>query len=704
VVSGFLSGFIVDHAPYALAGLSVLCALLACVAGFFAYGAQREAQENAQELLQLKSRFWRLSEQEERYRAIVEAQHELIVQHDALGTVLFANAGYAGLFGRAREEILGMPFRPHVLEAGEERNGPEGCRSFDEAVETISGPRWIAWLETPLHGADGSLTLLRTGRDVTERVVTERVLDDARARAEAASEAKSRFLATVSHEFRTPLNGIMGMADLILDTPLDAEQTTYARAVKTSGEALLALIDGILDFSKIEAGKIELTSEPFDLHALVEGVVELLAPRAQGKGIEIAACIDPSTPRMVTSDQDRLRQVLVNLGGNAVKFTETGGVGVSVTAREDGGVEICVADTGPGIAPERVSLLFQEFEQGDQSHSRRYEGTGLGLSIVKRIVEHMQGDIRVESEPGKGSRFYVRLTLPVLAENESDAEAPDSLAGKRILIAARSPFEAPYIAQRLRQVGADVVPVENVLDALATIATRKFDILIADYALGDESIREIASEAQDAGILRRLVMLSPFERRDFGSPAAVGFDGYLVKPVRARSLIERLSADTLSTPAQPRRGKSSPSVARPHGPPKRVLLAEDNEINALLAIKSLEKLGAIVDLAKNGQQALALAEASFSGQRPDYDIILMDIRMPDLDGLEATRRIRKLEMALGRPNPYRIVAMTANALKEDRKAAEAAGLDGFLAKPFDIGQLRDVLFPPQVSEKIAASG
>jgi PAS domain S-box-containing protein len=646
------------------------------------------------EVERLQDRIWQLAESETHYRGLIEAQLDIIVQQDAQGCVIFANDGYARLVGRPRHRLTGSVVKPTVVETGPVHTRLDGARSFDEAIETNEGVRWIAWIETMSRARGGAPAMLRMGREVTERVVSERALDEARTKAEAASEAKSRFLATVSHEFRTPLNGILGMTDLILDTPLTSEQTTYAHAIKTSGEAFLSLIDEILDFSKIEAGRIDIVAKPFDIHGLVQGVVELLAPKAQGKGIEISAYIATDVPRCVVGDGDRLRQVLVNLAGNAVKFTDFGGVGVEVSRGATDQILLEVRDTGPGIPADRIPVIFDEFEQGDASPSRRHGGAGLGLAITRRIVEGMQGTIAVHSEVRRGTTFAVTLPLPDAGSGDVDPDETITVAGKRVLVVARSPFEAPFLVRHLEAAGAYVAPVETAVDALAKIATSRWDAVVVDYRLGDHAVREIAKEARLARVERSVVLLSPFERRDFGSPSAAGFDTYLVKPVRPRSLFERLTK-TLPQKPQTAGPRTSPvrSVVRESGVVgPRVLLVEDNEINALLALKSLEKLGAIVDWAKDGHEALALAEASFSGVRAAYDLVLMDIRMPGLDGLEATRRIRKLEQALGRNPPCRIIALTANALKEDEDAARDAGLDGFLAKPFEFEALNRLFF------------
>lgn len=662
--------------------------IAAALGGSFGLALSRRSKRHASslegEVERLRDRVWRLAESEERYRSLIEARLDLIVQRSRDGRITFANERFAELMGRARRELIGSEARPVVVEASSARIEEDGARVVDEAIETPAGLRWLSWVETTVVGRDGSAEVVRAGRDVTERVAFERTLGEERARAEAASEAKSRFLATVSHEFRTPLNGILGMADLLLDTAPTPEQATYIAAVKTSGEALLSLIDEILDFSKIEAGRLDLAAEPFDVAQLVEGVVELLAPKAQGKDIEIAGFVSPEVPARVVGDADRLRQILVNLAGNAVKFTDAGGVGVAVELAADGAILLVVDDTGPGIPPERLPQLFEEFEQGDGSHSRRHGGTGLGLSITRRIVERMGGAIEVDSAVGRGTVFRVTLALPACEPPHAQAAL---LQGLRVLIVANSPFEAPFLARRLSEAGATATLVTATEEAVAALGASSFDTVIVDRAMGDEAIRSVADAAQREGVGRRLVLLSPFDRREFGPPAAAGFNGYLVKPVRARSFFRQLSDGD---------GRQTSPIQRVQRIVSergqwRVLLAEDNDINALLAGKLLEKLGGRVDRAADGQQALTLASDALRGARPPYDLILMDVRMPGLDGVEATKRIRELEHTLGGGKRCRIVALTASVRKEAEAATSASGFDGFLTKPLDLDLLVGIL-------------
>jgi len=644
---------------------------------------------------ELSDRNWELRESEERARGFLEAQGDLIVRRTRDGTITYANDAYCRLAGLRAEMLVGTAAVPQILEQGDSAMLPDGSRVHDQKIASGDGPRWIAWRDVAVRTDESHSEIQSVGRDVTDRVNAEHALADARDQAEAASRAKSRFLAMVSHEVRTPLNGILGMADLLLDTPLTPEQTTYARAVKTSGDTLLSLIEEILDFSKIESGKLDIEARPFALGAMIEDMVELLAPRAQTKGIEIAAYVDERLPERVIGDGTRLRQVLINLAGNAIKFTEEGGVAVvAEPGIWPGDITFKVRDTGIGIAPEEQSRIFREFEQSDTGAASN--GTGLGLAISQQIVERMGGAISVESMVGAGALFEFTVNLPAAVETPALFSAPD-LTGHAVLIVAPAAIEAALLARRLSRWGASVTVVPNESAAAALLPERSWHSLLADHALGREALDALLRLA--ACVERRLVLMTPSARGELDALKQAGFTGYLVKPVRAVSLAARLQpfADGFARPADiltPSRDSSTPQ----HG--LSILVAEDNEINALLTRSLLSKLHHRPTLATDGAEAVASFLAAEAAGTP-YDLILMDVRMAGIDGLEAARRIRAAEAANGwRRTP--IVALTANALPEHREACLAAGMDGFLTKPLDRERLETALATYRAVPPIAA--
>jgi len=687
-VIGFFAGIRLqsdNYDPYAYAsGVGALFAA-ACTAMVVLLIRGRMLKDKARALEaraeELSDRNWELREAEERARSLLEAQGDLIVRRDAQGLITYVNDAFCALAGKPRGQLIGRAAGLDVVEQGEAAVLADGTRVHDQKIAAAGGTRWIAWREVAVRGDAGSETQ-GVGRDVTDRVEVERALSVARDQAEAANRAKSRFLAMVSHEIRTPLNGLLGMTDLLLDTPLTAEQRSYAKAARTSGETLLSLIEEVLDFSKIEAGRLDLEARPFALAAMVEEVVELLAPRAQAKGIEIASFVDERLPATVVGDAARLRQVLLNLAGNAVKFTERGGVTVITEPTEqDGEVRFAVRDTGIGLKPEDQARIFLEFEQADGSSTRKYGGTGLGLAISRRIVERMNGRIAVDSAPGEGATFSVTVPLPAAAGAVNDFAAPD-LHGRSVMIAVPAEIEAALFARRLGRWGARVCTATDAAIARALLPERHWDALLIDHALAG-AMRE-ALDSSDAE--RRIVLLRPGERGELAALKAQGFTGYLVKPVRAASLAARFSGGLAfehapAEDAAPGERRASQGLA--------VLVAEDNEINALLMRALLTKLGHRPSVAGDGEAAIESWAAARAAGQP-YDLVLMDVQMPVMDGLEAARRIRAAE-ASGGGKAVRILALTANAYPDDREAALAAGMDGFLVKPLDAERLREAI-------------
>ena len=656
----------------------------------------------------LADRNWELKEAEERARSLFESQGDLIVMRDAEGAITFVNDAYCDLAEQPRGALIGSSFQLTVLEQGDTALEANGTRIHDQKIATALGPRWIAWREGLVRFDAGRPAEMQcVGRDVTDRTETERALAEARDQANAANRAKSRFLAMASHEIRTPLNGIIGMSGLLMETPLTAEQMTYAKAVKTSGDALLALIEELLDYSKIEAGKIDLEHRPFALAALIEDITELLAPRAQARKLEIAAYVDERLPQEVIGDSARLRQVLLNLAGNAIKFTSTGGVALIV---EPGiwpnEISFLVRDTGIGIAPEAQQRIFREFEQADERIARSYGGTGLGLSISERIVRRMGGRITLESQPGIGSTFEVSIPLPGSGNRGIEAFAAPDLDGQSIMLVAPQSIEASLIARRLERWGGQTCVVSDIEVARALLPERTWHAVLLDRAFGSDQVELLAAAAR-AHAAQRLVMLTPATRHELQSPpAASAFTGFLVKPLRAASLAARLTM----TPEISAPGLASDASIEPpgHGEPASaatarglsVLVAEDNEINALLMRSLLTRLGHHVLITTNGEEALESWLSARSAGTP-YDLVLMDVQMPQLDGIEATKRIRAREAGQpGRQTP--ILALTANTLVEDRYACFEAGMDGFLIKPLDRDKLADALAGLAAARHLAA--
>jgi CheY-like chemotaxis protein/nitrogen-specific signal transduction histidine kinase len=503
----------------------------------------------------------------------------------------------------------------------------------------------------------------------------------ARERAEAANRAKSRFLATVSHEIRTPLNGVTGLAQLLAMTRLTAEQASYVEAITESSRVLGQLIDDILDFSKIEAGKLDMRREPVVIASLVENVVELLAPRAFSKGLEIASFIAPEAPEIVDGDRMRLQRALVNLTANAVNYTDRGAVGLRLLYQEQT-LRFEIHDTGPGVPEAARAVIFEEFEQGDASATRRHGGAGLGLAISRRLTHQMGGDLALTDTSAEGSIFT--LTLP--APGPAPRRPPTSLAGRRILVVADSRFESSYLAATLAGAGG-AAAIARGSDAAASLtrdAAAPFDAVIVDCALAPDRVAQVAQAARGAGVGRLVLLFSPLERCAFGEAALRDFDGWLVKPVRRASLIRQLSHVAAEAPAT----AAGAPLRLLSG--LRALVAEDNDVNALIITRCLERLGARATRARNGAEAVALVEAAVEDARDTFDVVLMDLFMPECDGVDATRRIRLAELRARAPRTP-IVALTASAWEEDERAARAAGVDAVLHKPVEFATLAPTL-------------
>jgi PAS domain S-box-containing protein len=668
-------------------------------------------------LEQLQDVHWAITENETRLRDLLDSHDDMILRRDSNGCITFANKAFCEAFAIDPKKVSGSTFEPIVIErevvttaTGETDRRQRAI----ELVETSYGPRWIAWEHLPrAHLGTGTETQI-TGRDVTIEREAAADLREARDQADMANRAKSRFLAAVSHEIRTPMNGILGMAGLLSDTPLAPDQATYIRAIDQSAKNLLTLIDEILDFSKIEAGKLVLNDEPFSLETTVQAAVELLAPGAEEKGLDLAWIIGPDCEGQFKGDAARVRQIILNLVSNAIKFTDRGGVLVTLSRKPIGDtpnratIDIRVTDTGIGLSSPEQTAIFSEFEQTDSAIKRQRGGTGLGLTISMQLARAMGGDISVQSAPGQGSSFTVTLTLDVVSvADRCRVSLPDGLGP--ILVTSDRLIERQAISIILKNHGLQAVesPIDQAKTSIEAAGQqgKPFTRVLVDGDCDPEMAAAILESAKDvagAEAVKGLVLVGVLGRRSLEAFRTSGYLSYVVRPVRPHSLISQL-VDHSDLPApQLADTPHAASVAANAIEPvtkQRVLLVEDNAVNELLARRLLEKSGFEVISAADGIEAIDFADAIRSGTERPVAMILMDVQMPRLNGIEAALSIKAAYASDSKKIACPpIVAVTANAFAEDRERYLAAGMDDYLAKPFDAAGLRAVLARWQPSQ------
>jgi hypothetical protein len=659
--------------------------------------SRAEVQEVRHEAEQLKG-------QQQQTRARLEAAEEQVVRierrlwdsvesitdgfavFDRQGRLIAANSAWLAIFDRAERIGPGVPYREVMRLFAEDRAIQTGGLDPADWAATM----YLRWHEHPVpevllkvwddryyrlidrRARDGDMVCL--AQDITTMKRREAELHEARRTAEAATRAKSAFLANMSHELRTPMNGVVAMADMLLETPLDEEQKVFLRTIKSSGEALLAIINDVLDFSKMEAERLVLHPEPFDLERLVHEVLILVAPTVRDKALGIHVDYDLFLPTRLVGDPGRIRQVLTNLVGNAVKFTAEGHVLIRVVGleREDGDwqIHVTVEDTGIGIARDMLEHIFGSFAQVEDERNRGYEGTGLGLAISRQLIQLMKGEIWVDSEPGRGSCFGFRIVLPS-AEPRRSALTPLEPGQVRALLVGGSDLDRAILQRQLGQLGLSTDLCGSGAEVLATLGERPLpQVVLIDSDLPDQPGEELAAALRAAGLRAAMILIAA----DAGRRAEPGepIDAVLHRPV-LRSELFRTLASLPPPPAPPAPAPSEPPRPIPR-PPRamRVLAAEDNKTNRFVFEKMVKDLDIELRFAVNGHEAVELWQGF------DPDIVFMDISMPGMDGKEATAEIRRRESGR-RHTP--VIAMTAHAMAGDREEILGAGLDHYLTKP-----------------------
>jgi PAS domain S-box-containing protein len=658
-------------------------------------------------LIQQKRADQALRSSEERYRLLFQRNMAGVFRTTLDGRFIDCNESFAQILGYSSPtEVLphrAQEFYADPVDRDAYLSRLKECKavtSYEHCLRRKDGSHaWVLENASLVeNGAGASPEIEGTVIDMTERKRAEEEWRQAKEVAEAANRAKTEFLANVSHEIRTPLNGVMGMTELALDTPLSPEQREYLEAIKSSAGSLLSVINDILDFSKIEARELDLDSVEFRLLDTLGEVLKPLAFRAQQKGLELCLEISPAVPDILQGDPGRLRQILLNLLGNAIKFTEQGEVVLMIEKESEDPPGLClhfsIRDTGIGIPPEKCQAVFAPFAQADGSSTRKFNGTGLGLSICARLVAMMGGKIWLESEVGKGSTFHFTACFRSAAPPLEEAPLPDFL-GLPVLVLDDNPTSLRVLGSLLRQWNAQPALCGNAPQALLTLAQAKqqhrpFGVVLLDAHLpGPDGFTVAERIKNDPELAKATIMLlsAPSQSADIARCRELGVAAYLTKPVLASELLEVLLRVSDAVQEQTAESTAPDGVPPPQAARKlRILLVEDNEVNRTLVTRLLLKQGHKVVVAGNGREAVATVQQA---RRGAFDLILMDVQMPDMDGFETTTAIRTHELLTGGRVP--IVAVTAHAMKGDRERCLAAGMDGYLSKPIQLQALRDLL-------------
>jgi two-component system sensor histidine kinase/response regulator len=652
-----------------------------------------EEEKRVRDLLVEKEAADAIRVSESRLRAIFEATFDAIVGMNSSGIITDWNKQAENIFGWTSDEMIGKPLSEFIIPERHRTDYIKGMQRFSHTGEgpvinkTIelealkkSGEEFPIQISIkPVHIGEDYIFLAFIA-DITERKLNETELIGAKQKALNAAHSKAVFLANMSHEIRTPLNGIIGMTDLLLETPLNEQQTKYARIVQTSGSGLLAIINDILDFSKIDAGKLSLELIDFNPSNLVEEQAEILASKASEKGISLMTQIDSDLPTAVKGDPGRIGQVLLNLIGNAIKFTKEGGVLVRLSAQSISPdkvlLKFSVDDTGIGLSKEKIERLFKPFTQADESTARKYGGTGLGLSICKQLVDLMDGTVGIESVEGNGSSFFFEIPLEVsILQHSNVPKFPHVL---KILVVDDDPVARRVLRKYLENWNLNVEEAGSGEEAISLLHTHHegFDLAIIDKRMDHMDGVELATYIKGHDRFKDipLIMLSAFNKRfkeiDLGDRK---FSSLLSKPFKKQELHDAMLLALKMNRTKEIKSGSEAEKPNPDLAQIRILVAEDNQVNQLLTLTQLKKLGYSAQGVANGKEVLESLESDV------FNLILMDCQMPEMDGFEATRTIRSLEQKSGKHIP--IVALTANALKEDQESCRAAGMDDFVSKP-----------------------